>query len=1171
MKKTGGHLHAVQRSAVVTETKRHYTLLIALLVTVATIVGMTFISTSAFAAPEALKVSQSNPDIVAGTSGDDSDTLTVDFQASVGDVLSITLPNNWIGSTGFNGISVPGTTKKISGDGKTATLTFSSAFNGDFSFTMTPNVSFSSTNTPRPNSSSMPLGPASVKIANAKTSGESTNASADFTISLPSIDTGISWTPDVAASYVAGRKYTFSTITGYGYIPGVTYGTNTSKQQSWRTSGAGSVWVALNLPGGFELDEASSSGWSQPDGVGGTVFYDPTAAKASSKFSGSFTAAVGEYTADKGSSISTYFGYDSEKTTLESKPLKISVTEEKDDGMLITIVQNEVVISNASNLLRPKSRVSYSQNNEFRNPDSGVATDAQQTIIPADGSVQTGLSIANTKPLAGETITVNAITEDGSTKKFPYTITADDEANGTTNFKIPSVVWNGGATYTKFVIDYSKVAPAASVTAVVTAHSLAKYSNGTDIKEGDVKKSTQQLSTGRGAWGGIGENSVTYKNDLKNADLDLETMQWRSNYKTALDYVYGETSNNYFNELSTGGNVPDTDTTRDVYEPIVYILLPKVAVYSGYAFPSSKAANPTIPPSSVTTSKSSSGQTVVKFDWTGTGYYMPTDGGELVRATWTIPSFGVPVTSTAAVWVSTVNDPDLVLSKYAVAGSDATSAALDSDVAKSVVGNDSKAVLVGTQYVNFTGANVLGATSTITNNAGVTGTSALNVVGNGLNHSMTVSIISNKAGYEGQRLASLTNLPVDCMNLQLTGPGTVVDQEGKKVDASVADLRYSTQTQKVPTSSDDLDTSSFVTAEEVSDWSSIKSFILEVSSLDSGMAYYASVPLTNPDAENEVGTQCTITSTAVSGKIAPMTSSVTDEYGELKGAKHWDDAADQDGKRPSSVTVDLLDPTGVAVDKQTTDASKKWKYVFSPDVPIVDTSNGKLIKYTVREEQSDEEKSLYTATYDGLDVTNTHTPATIDVSGTGTWDDQNNVDGLRTDTITVELLANGVPTGKTATVGVDEDFTWTFSGVDEYSKGKKIVYTVTEPKVPTGYTVSYDGMNLTNVHVPVPAPVTPKHVDVVPPSPSPKTENPPSPTPTPTPTPEPSAKPAPKLTPTKNVAAKVKQTLAATGSDVGSVVMLVLATFVLSGGLLLSTRRRDGKSTGTHLPQHSSK
>ena len=71
-------------------------------------------------------------------------------------------------------------------------------------------------------------------------------------------------------------------------------------------------------------------------------------------------------------------------------------------------------------------------------------------------------------------------------------------------------------------------------------------------------------------------------------------------------------------------------------------------------------------------------------------------------------------------------------------------------------------------------------------------------------------------------------------------------------------------------------------------------------------------------------------------------------------------------------------------------------------------SDNVLIDYTVKEVT---DLSGYQSVISGSDnnytITNTHVPEVISLSGTKTWDDNNNQDGKRPDSITVILLANG--------------------------------------------------------------------------------------------------------------------------------------------------------------------
>ena len=99
-------------------------------------------------------------------------------------------------------------------------------------------------------------------------------------------------------------------------------------------------------------------------------------------------------------------------------------------------------------------------------------------------------------------------------------------------------------------------------------------------------------------------------------------------------------------------------------------------------------------------------------------------------------------------------------------------------------------------------------------------------------------------------------------------------------------------------------------------------------------------------------------------------------------------------------------------------------------------------------------------------MTNTHIPETTEVSGTKTWDDADDKDGLRPESITVRLFAEGEElSDKALTVEPDEDGNWsyTFADLPKYAAGVEIEYTVVEDEV-EGYETSVNGYDLTNTH-----------------------------------------------------------------------------------------------------------
>ena len=215
----------------------------------------------------------------------------------------------------------------------------------------------------------------------------------------------------------------------------------------------------------------------------------------------------------------------------------------------------------------------------------------------------------------------------------------------------------------------------------------------------------------------------------------------------------------------------------------------------------------------------------------------------------------------------------------------------------------------------------------------------------------------------------------------------------------------------------------------------------------------------------EVGTVKGYTS-SVNGKNGnfTVTNTHTPSTTTVSGTKTWKDNNDQDGKRPDSIKVNLL-ANGKVVQSKTVKASDNWKYSFTN---LPEFENGKKITYTVTEDAV----AGYTSTVDGYNVTNNHTPATVKVSGAKTWNDNNNQDGIRPSSITVNLLANGQQVASKK-VSASDNWQYSFDNLAAYANGKKITYTVTEDAV-AGYTSTVDGYNITNTH----NPTTPKKPQV---------------------------------------------------------------------------------------------
>ena len=185
---------------------------------------------------------------------------------------------------------------------------------------------------------------------------------------------------------------------------------------------------------------------------------------------------------------------------------------------------------------------------------------------------------------------------------------------------------------------------------------------------------------------------------------------------------------------------------------------------------------------------------------------------------------------------------------------------------------------------------------------------------------------------------------------------------------------------------------------------------------------------------------------------------------DISGTKTWNDEGNKDKTRPEKITIYLL-ANGTQVDAKEISEKDGWKYSFTGLAKYDD--NKQEIKYTVDES----EVKKYTKQVNGYDIVNTYTPdnpptpETIDISGTKTWNDANNKDGIRPKAIKVKLLANGKE--KTSVITTEEQkWKYSFTKLPKYDDdGKEIKYTVDEETI-SGYTKKIDGYDITNTHTP---------------------------------------------------------------------------------------------------------
>lgn len=209
-------------------------------------------------------------------------------------------------------------------------------------------------------------------------------------------------------------------------------------------------------------------------------------------------------------------------------------------------------------------------------------------------------------------------------------------------------------------------------------------------------------------------------------------------------------------------------------------------------------------------------------------------------------------------------------------------------------------------------------------------------------------------------------------------------------------------------------------------------------------------------AEENVPKGYELTGNTTKGTLTTLTNKHVPEVTAITGTKTWNDNDDQDGKRPTSITVNLL-ADGNVYDSKTVTAATNWTYTFN-NLPVYE--NGQKITYAV----SEDEVAGYETAIDGFNITNSYTPETTSVSGQKVWDDANNQDGKRPESIKVRLLANGTEVA-TKDVTAADNWTYSFTDLPKFADGEEIVYTVTEDAV-ADYTTAIDGTTITNSYTP---------------------------------------------------------------------------------------------------------
>ena len=223
-------------------------------------------------------------------------------------------------------------------------------------------------------------------------------------------------------------------------------------------------------------------------------------------------------------------------------------------------------------------------------------------------------------------------------------------------------------------------------------------------------------------------------------------------------------------------------------------------------------------------------------------------------------------------------------------------------------------------------------------------------------------------------------------------------------------------------------------------------------------------------AEDEEGTNIVyrVTADAPEDYTAKVTGSADDGFvvtysheiakTSVTASVEWDDADDKDGIRPKSVSFQLKADGENVGDAITVNAGSNWTKTWE-DLP--EKKSGKALTYTVEVSDIPTEEDQYTVTTSGDAASGfvfkaSHVPAAAEIAVSATWDDAENQDGVRPETVEAELYADGKATGDKVTLNAENNWTASFGEKELKKDGKTIEYTVQVSEV-ENYTCDVTG------------------------------------------------------------------------------------------------------------------
>ena len=186
----------------------------------------------------------------------------------------------------------------------------------------------------------------------------------------------------------------------------------------------------------------------------------------------------------------------------------------------------------------------------------------------------------------------------------------------------------------------------------------------------------------------------------------------------------------------------------------------------------------------------------------------------------------------------------------------------------------------------------------------------------------------------------------------------------------------------------------------------------------------------------------------------------------------WCDGDDADGIRANRINIQVSpddDPNNVYITNLSSD--RNWQTTLTGKAKsIVPVWDGKIVP-TEDNPQGQDKPGEYRYEVEKKDgegwiITLYHTPEQkVSLSGTVTWEDDNDKAGKRPDQVKIRLLADGEKTGEEAIANGAGSWKYSFGEQPQYKDNKKIEYSISVDEI-EDYSIGINGFDVVNTYRP---------------------------------------------------------------------------------------------------------